>query len=154
MPTDLRFPAPDGVMFQTRATLICVQEGRLLTCWDERFPDFFALPGGAVQTGESSAAAARREWHEETGLRADVTRCATLERFFHWEGRERHEFGFFFRVELTGKLPATVLDNPHVFFRWLDVDALDDHTLYPRCVSQLLRLPAGEIGHFVTDERA
>ena len=154
MPTDLRFPAPDGVIFQTRAALICVQDNRLLTCWDERFPDFFALPGGAIQTGESSAAAAQREWHEETGLRTAVTRCGTVENFFRFEGRECHEFGFFFQVALNGELPATVLDNPHVFFRWLPLAELDQHTVYPLCLPQLLRLPAGEIGHFVTDERA
>lgn len=27
MPTDLRFPAPDGTVFQTRAALICTREG-------------------------------------------------------------------------------------------------------------------------------
>ena len=153
MPTDLRFPAPDGTGFQTRAALLCVQDGKLLLNLDRRYPDFYILPGGAIQTGESSEAAARREWYEETGLWADVARCAVVERFFHWEGHDYHEFGFFFRVALTGELPPTVLDNPHVAFRWLPLAELDQHTIYPRCLPQLLQVSAGEIGHFVTDER-
>ena len=153
MPTDLRFPAPDGTGFQTRAALLCVQDGQLLLNLDRRYPGFYTLPGGAIQTGESSEAAARREWYEETGLRAEVTRCATVENFFRWEGRECHEFGFFFRVALTGELPPSVLDNPHVTFCWLPIAELGRHTIYPLCLPQLLQVPAGEIGHFVTDER-
>lgn len=153
MPTDLRFPAPDGTVFQTRAALICVRDGQLLANWDERYPNFYTLPGGAIQTGEPSEAAARREWREETGLSAEVVRCGMVENLFSWEGRECHEFAFFFRVELTGELPELMLDNPHVAFRWLPVAELDRYTLYPLCLPQLLQLPAGEIGHFVTDQR-
>ncbi len=137
MLTDLRFPAPDGTIFQTRAALLCVCEGHLLITWDECYPDFYTLPGGAIQTGESAAAAARREWHEETGLTVSVKLCGVVENFFVWEGRECHEFGFFFRVEPGGELPAVMLDNPHVTFRWLPVGN-SDSTL------DLLRKSAGK----------
>ena len=115
--------------------------------------DTLEAPAGLIDEGETPEAAARREWYEETGLWADVARCAVVERFFHWEGHDYHEFGFFFRVALTGELPPTVLDNPHVAFRWLPLAELDQHTIYPRCLPQLLQVSAGEIGHFVTDER-
>lgn len=153
--TDLRFPAPDGTIFQTRAALLCVQDGQLLTTWDERYPDFYTLPGGAIRTGESAEATALREWQEEVGeVGATVNLCATLENFFQWEGRECHEFGFFFWVKLGSPLPPTVLDNPHVSFRWLSIAELDQHTIYPVCLTQILQVPAGEIRHFVTDTRA
>ncbi|MDF1700649.1 MAG: NUDIX domain-containing protein [Planctomycetota bacterium] len=53
------------------------REGRLLLVCNPRViggqrQDTWDLPGGAVQGGESLAAALVREWREETGLSADV----------------------------------------------------------------------------------
>nr|WP_291426727.1 hypothetical protein [Deinococcus sp.] len=87
----------------------------MLVTWDERYPDFYTLLGGAIQTEESAAAAARRE-------------C--------------REFGFFFRVEPGRELPAVMLEGPHVTFRWLLL-APGQQIISPRCVPQLLRVPEG-----------
>lgn len=152
--TDLRFPAPDGTVIQIRAALLCLEEGKLLTCWDERYPEFHFLPGGAVQTGEQSLAAARREWREETGQEAaEVTFCAVVENFFQLGGLECHEIGFYYRMRLQEELPERVLDNPAISWQWLPVDELNQVAIYPTCLLQLLQVPAGKVRHFVTDRR-
>ncbi|WP_189644182.1 NUDIX hydrolase [Deinococcus piscis] len=153
--TDFRFTAPNGVLLQVRASLLCLRGAQLLTCWDTRFPDFYSLPGGAVLTGEPAQAAAVREWKEETGQTIGAPRlCGLVENFFVLGGRECHELSFCFRVELAGPLPSHALDNAAVEFRWVPLAELPTILLYPVCVPDLLNVPAGQIAHFVSDTRA
>ncbi len=155
--TDLRLPLPGGGLLALRVALLCLDGGRLLTCWDHRYPDFLALPGGAVQAGESSEAAAHREWHEETGLSAgEVQLAGFVENFFDWEGAPAHELGFYYRVSPSTLpvAPCPVRDNPDVELRWLPLAELGEHTVYPLCLPELLRVPPGKVRHFVVDERS
>lgn len=154
--TDLRLPLPGGGLLALRVALLCLDGGRLLTCWDHRYPGFLALPGGAVQAGESSEAAACREWCEETGLGAGRVQLAgVVENFFDWEGAPAHELGFYYRISPSAlpAAPCPVRDNPHVELRWLPLPDLPAHTVYPLCLPELLRVPPGEVRHFVVDER-
>ena len=50
-----------------RASLIIVRDGRVLLARDEAL-DFWSLPGGRIEPGETDEAAAARELDEETGL--------------------------------------------------------------------------------------
>jgi 8-oxo-dGTP diphosphatase len=50
-----------------RATLIIIRNDRVLLARDESL-DFWSLPGGRIEAGESDEAAAARELNEETGL--------------------------------------------------------------------------------------
>lgn len=154
--TDFRFPAPDGTLVAVRACVICVEANQLLLCRDRRTPGFLALPGGAVRTGEASLDAARREWREETGAEADLRPVGVVENFFEMSGHTWHAVEFYFRVEGHAGLPPvpfTALDNPDVTCLWLPLSELGAHTVYPRCLPELLRMPDGQVGHFVTDDR-
>lgn len=53
---------------KSRATVICAHGGHILFVRKDRSK--WALPGGKIEPGESPAAAAIRELHEETGLEA------------------------------------------------------------------------------------
>lgn len=152
---DLRLSLPGGGLLALRVALLCVDADRLLVCWDRRYPDFLAMPGGAVQAGESSEAAARREWREETGLDAgDLRLAGIVENFFVWENAPAHELGFYYRVTPPAlPLPGPVLDNPDVELRWLPLAELPENTVYPLCLPELLGVPDGRVRHFVVDER-
>ncbi len=50
-----------------RATLIVIRKERVLLARDENL-NFWSLPGGRIEPGESDEAAAARELAEETGL--------------------------------------------------------------------------------------
>lgn len=152
---DLRLPLPGGGLLALRVALLCVDAGRLLVAWDRRYPDFLALPGGAVQAGESSEAAARREWREETGLDAGGLHLAGIvENFFVWENAPAHELGFCYRIAPAAfPVSGPVLDNPDVELRWLPLPELPANTVYPLCLPGLLAVQAGEVQHFVVDQR-
>ncbi len=152
--TDFRFPAPDGTLVNLRVGILCVRDAHLLVCRDN--PDFLYLPGGAVRTGEPSRQAARREWQEETGdSAARFTLAGVVENFFRLGGREWHETGFYYRIsgETLPPLPFTALDHPGCVLEWLPLSELDREPLYPTCLPDLLRLPAGQVGHFVTGDQ-
>ena len=50
-----------------RASLIIIRNNRVLLARDDTL-DFWSLPGGRIEPGESDEAAAARELREETGL--------------------------------------------------------------------------------------
>lgn len=73
--------------------VVCVDERCrvLLLCWHDPFDGThtWELPGGGVKRGESSLEAARREFHEETGLDPECVRerRVMVERDSYWNGR-------------------------------------------------------------------
>ncbi|WP_306207229.1 NUDIX domain-containing protein [Actinoplanes sp. RD1] len=59
----------DLIQLPSVSVLVTDDAGRLLLVRHTGLPDDWAVPGGAVELGESPAEAAAREIHEETGLR-------------------------------------------------------------------------------------
>jgi ADP-ribose pyrophosphatase YjhB (NUDIX family) len=68
---------PDGIELRCSAILIR-QQAVLLIHRTYHGADDWVLPGGTPRAGESTAACARREVREETGLRVDPARVAFL----------------------------------------------------------------------------
>lgn len=109
--------------------------------------DFWALPGGRVEMGESGAQTIVREMKEELG---EVVSCGELrclaENFFSWQGKALHEIGLYYSVSLS---PDSVL--PHrqgafagiepdidLEFAWFERSALAAVRVYPLPVKALL----------------
>lgn len=64
--------------------------------------NFFALPGGSVEFGESSVEAIEREMNEELGATVKVDRLVWVaENFFKYQDKECHEIGLYYLTEFT-----------------------------------------------------
>jgi len=100
--------------------------------------EYFLLPGGGQETGETAEEALRREWQEE--LNIDIQPGKFL---FYGESvpkdleKHKHVVQIVFEVTgYTGQLKLSP-DDTLVGVEWIPISDLDKITLYPRCMEQL-----------------
>lgn len=110
------------------ASVAIFRDARVLLAARGREPmkGVFTLPGGAVEIGETLAAAARREVLEETGLRVDLAGFVTHQEVIHLapDGRtERHFVICVFAAHWAGGEPHVTEEASE--FRWADPSTLD-----------------------------
>src|SRR5438045_2921766 len=120
------------LLTRVRAAGILVRDGLvLMQSLADR--EVWGPPGGAVEEGESLAAACEREFREELGRTVAVRRLALVTDHFFLDrlGRRNHEICAYFEVAADGDAdPAAPSD--HVRLRWLELAALKDFDLAPR----------------------
>lgn len=112
---------------------------------------FFRPPGGAIEYGEHSRDAARREMQEEIG--ADVANLRLLgcvENIFQHEGETGHEIVFVYRADFVDQslygreqIDGQEADGQDFVAYWLPLAAfIPDQPLYPAALAGLLTVPA------------
>jgi ADP-ribose pyrophosphatase YjhB (NUDIX family) len=152
----------DGdTVFLCRVAGVAVHEGRVLLHRSEH-DDFWALPGGRIEVGESSTQALRREMREEVGADVTVGRLLwVVENFFqHYPldqppnttiSIDHHEIGLYLEMEVPDHMAnATsfggreLVGTPDEFaleFRWFDQAGLGDFDIRPNRIGELLEQP-------------
>lgn len=122
----------DCVVFDDRDRLLLIRR---------RNPPFagqFALPGGFVDPGETTEAAARRELAEETGLDA---RALRLVRVYSKPGRDPRGWtiSIAYLVTADDHVPVAGDDAAEVEFRadWRELDLAFDHNEIARDADKL-----------------
>lgn len=74
--------------------------------------DFWTLPGGHVEWGETAQKALVREFFEETGYQISLGRLLwVVESFFAYKHDLHHEIGFYFQVQLAENSPILASDS-------------------------------------------
>ncbi|HEY0320331.1 MAG TPA: NUDIX hydrolase [Pyrinomonadaceae bacterium] len=125
--------------FSCRAVGVIIDRQRLLIHHDER-DDFWALPGGRVEFGESARDALAREMSEELSVTAEVGRLIwVVENFFTYRDEQFHEISFYFDVSLPDDAPLKSQNEPFaaeddgvpLIFEWYPIERLEDVVLYP-----------------------
>ena len=149
----LSFDLPDG-RFQMRAVAI-IRRGDHVLIHRSTHENYWSLPGGRVEFGETAAETLRREMVEELGCRSNPGALRFLvENYFVYEGQAVHEIGWYFDVELVDAFPfATdtvchrVVDGAsELEFRWVrcDSETFEVYPLLPPMLpGQLLDLTPG-----------
>lgn len=96
---------------------------------------FWQSVTGSLEANERAAATARREVHEETGLRADRSLvCTGIVREFTIDPRWRDRYApgvvrnteHEFRLQIPALAPITLDPQEHSAYRWVDIDAAVD----------------------------
>lgn len=130
------------------AKAIIIEKSRLLVLrLRDAEGDWYCLPGGGQEYGETLPAALNRECLEEIGSAVRVGRLRFVRDYIakHHEFAaqdESHQVELMFECELmsaagVGKQPDTMQTGVD----WLALDTLSQHRLYPKVLRELL--PAG-----------
>ncbi len=111
-------------------------DGKILLC-RKNGKDYYFLPGGHVEFGESTEFALKREIKEELGL--DIKKLELVggtEHTFTEDGVDRHEINLFFKVEIN----RTKIESQesHLEFFLFDFNQLKQQKIFPNLVKQEL----------------
>ena len=113
------------------------------------------MPGGAVQVGEHSADAVRREVREELGIGCTVRKLAFVgEHLFTVHDIPNHRIEFHYLVEVDSEaVPITTCEEEHRYpCAWLPLDSLADYPLKPEFLTHELPQWNGKLKHLATHE--
>jgi dATP pyrophosphohydrolase len=130
--------------------IIYTTTGEVLMLQRVEPPDFWQSVTGSLQWGETAAAAARRELHEETGIDREPLDCKLSNRFpIHPAWRSRYapdvttNLEQVFRVECPVRPAVTLNPHEHRAYRWLPRDAAIGHAASWTDREALLRFVRG-----------
>ena len=117
----------EGLAYQDRAAVfgVVVRDGKL-ACVRVQKPagDYYDLPGGAVDPGETEPEALAREFGEETGLRVRPRQpyAWAAQHMLKSDGRAVNNLCAFWTAEVDGEAdPALKQEDDHTLV-WLDHD--------------------------------
>lgn len=136
----------NSIHVQSRA--IIIEENHILLCRTVGLnPDFYFLPGGHIEHGESAVEALSRELMEEIGFSFKIQRfLGCMEYSFDPKVTvhakcHTHEYNFIFEarpeVFIDPKLPLKQLED-HIETQWLPLDRLNQIDLRPEPVTRLI----------------
>ena len=115
----------------------------------------YALPGGHLQFGETLEEALVREYQEEIGATIKCIRLLwTEENFWVWKGKDAHNIGFYFLIDLCeGAIDTETFlrskDNNSVEFGWVSLDNLDNKNVFPTFLKNEINNLADYTKHFI-----
>ena len=141
-----------GYQYGVRASALIIHTGKLLTYSHD---GKYFVPGGAVQVGEHSADAVRREVREELGIGCTVRKLAFVgEHLFTVHDIPNHRIEFHYLVEVDSEaVPITTCEEEHRYpCAWLPLDSLVDYPLKPEFLTHELPQWDGELTHIATVE--
>ena len=135
----------DNVKFNYRAGLLIEKGNKVLVECNPAI-DFVTLPGGRVQTLESSMDALKREIKEEMNIELDSERIkmrALIENFFEMDEKKYHELYFLYKLKVTSKdtefkKDMKNIDSKASYYKWVKKEDLEKENLLPVVLRDLV----------------
>ena len=119
---------------------VVVSQGRYLAV-REKGKNFFFIPGGHIEPGESATDALRREFKEELDCEIAIGDfLGALEHQWPDEVPSHQEINLLFAVKALGLEPEAVVvsNEAQLEFKWLPIDALQATSLEPPPLKALI----------------
>ena len=136
--------------FQMRAAGMAVEDGHVLI-HRATHEDFWTLPGGRIEQGETSATTMIREMREELLVEIEIGPLSIIvESFFLDIGQQFHEIGFYHTMRVPrgfsrqrGEICHTIADGVMLEFRWVpaDVASLSEWAFFPKSLRPHIAAP-------------
>jgi ADP-ribose pyrophosphatase YjhB (NUDIX family) len=151
----------EGTRFNYRVAGIALRDNQVLLNRIEG-QDYWILPGGRVELGESSVDGLRREMQEELQEEVHVGPLLWIVESLlsSVDEKARHELGLYYRMDFASESPITQAKGPLstldgqtlMTFQWFSLAKLDEITLYPPFLAQGLQSVPEQTTH-VLDRR-
>ena len=108
--------------------------------------DFYVLPGGGQNRGETLREAVVRECREELGVEVEVGELRFVHDYiaaldeFSIDGSDVHQLDVIFNARILSGEPGTgsAPDTIQLGIQWLPLDRLEEDRLYPKALRRLL----------------
>lgn len=137
-----------GVRSTVKAIILQNDEVLLNKCFDRNNGEYYSLPGGGQQQGETLAEALRRECLEETGYFVEPVRFVALmeevcldpfilERYAEYAHKMLHIFVC--RLTETERIQPTETDVSQIAVEWVPVVEVESRNLLPKQVKEAFR---------------
>ena len=130
------------------AKAIIIKNGCLLTVKNyDSDGDWYLLPGGDQNLGESLKEALRRECIEEIGIDVSVGRLRYIREYigknheFSDHDEDAHQVEFMFACEFDEEQPPKLGNNPDAYqvdIAWLPINEIHEYRIYPKLLGDLL----------------
>jgi 8-oxo-dGTP pyrophosphatase MutT (NUDIX family) len=139
-------PKMDPVRNSGKAIVIR-DESILVIAYRDEEGEWFSLPGGGQEPGETLTDALQRECLEELGVGVEAGPLRYIREYigahheFSREHENLHQIDFMFECALSGALPDAPPSNPDLTqtgIRWLPLSSLATARLYPKELRRLL----------------
>lgn len=136
----------DNYKLNVRAAGVIIHNGKILLHRNIN-SNHYALIGGRVEIGESSADTIKREIKEELGKDIEITGyISTIENFFEMKGSKYHEILFVHKIEFTNeedkKIEYTMKNiegKDYLQYEWIDLDNIEEYPLMPIVLKDVLK---------------
>ena len=153
----------DGFRFHYRVAGVCIHEGCVLLHRADR-DDYWALPGGRCELGESSDETLRREMQEELSVTVTVGRLLwVVENFFTLVGTAYHELALLYAIDLPedhafldttqrhyGIEDQSTNGKPYtLIYEWVPIASLPNVILHPSFLRTALQNVPAATQHIV-----
>jgi 8-oxo-dGTP diphosphatase len=135
--------------FRNSAKAIIIQDGHLLAIrYIDPQGEYYTLPGGGQEAGETLVQALKRECCEELGIEIEVGALRYIREYIgsNHEFAEHdsgvHQVEHMFICRLTDELAeeaGSIPDPGQLGFAWLPVERLTSTRLYPKYLRPLLK---------------
>jgi ADP-ribose pyrophosphatase YjhB (NUDIX family) len=134
-------------IFRPRVAAVALHEDRVLL-HRVGADDFWSLPGGRIEMGESSADTLRREMAEEMDVETVIGRMIwVVENFFEYQDQPYHEIGLYYLVTLPEAISDHAANEPFygkegklkITFEWYRLNRLAGVDLRPSFLAQALQ---------------
>ena len=127
---------------------IIIKNQKLLTVVkQDKDSEYYILPGGGHEFGETIHEGLKRECREETGLEIDIDELLYIRDYissnheFAYENENLQQVELMFSCQISddkniGK--GTVPDDGQIGLKWLDINMLNEYRLYPVILRTLI----------------
>lgn len=126
-----------GGYIEVIARAVIVHRGKILLC-KRKAADYFFLPGGHVEFGESIPTALYREIKEELGVSVKSVKFLSIaENIFKYKKGIAHEINFVYQVFLKNNSIRTM--EKHLVFEWVDLKSIGKKKILPDIIKKKLQ---------------